>query len=271
MYDVLSGTKGWFLWYGSQLGDPWAAGARRLLRSSGAQAIALKLYDGPNDFQQPFALSDLRAEIEQLGPVLTGAWGYHYGRDLGAELAQVRRCLRLPHCDFVILNVEDPAVESNPDTPATWDAGLESLRADWPHASLYFCSHAQPLYHQAQPYYQATQHNLIHMPMIYHTAMGMRPDDAVRVSIGQYNNYALLHRTAAGGQTPWSGGGAAYGTLDYPSIAGDVATWGEAAIDAGATSLIWWDAASGLRQPDILRAIRELPRPGRGKEMTADG
>lgn len=266
--DILAGTKGWFLWNGPVLGRDWPAGVRRLMHQSGAQTIAIKTYDGSSGFSQPFTIPDIKAALEETGPAIVGAWGYHYGRDLPGEIAQVEHALHRLQADFVILNVEDPAIERNPNTAREWADGLSGLRERWPNASLYFCSHAQPRYHEQQPYWQAHEAGLVQQPMIYHTAMERSPGDAVAISIEQMEQYGLLTDDASGDLLPWSAAGAAYGSTSYPIFPGDVVAWGEAAVARGATSLIWWAADSAIDLPDILEAVRQASPPiGKEKDQ----
>lgn len=269
--DVLSGTKGWFLWNGASMGRDWRGGVRRLMHSSGAQSLALKTYDGNREYGQPYTVREVRDALEQMGPVIVGAWGYHYGQDLGGEIAQVERALHQLQADFVILNVEDPVIEQDPATPTKWADALNGLRDRWPNASLYFCSHAQPRYHERQPYYQATVAGLIQQPMIYHTAMERTPTDAVDVSRQQYADYGLIAGNDAGAPGAWSAAGGAYDSDGWPIRGADILAWAERCNEWGATSHIWWAADAVMDRPDILAAIQASQSPtGKKKDQGCD-
>lgn len=241
------------------------------MHASGTQSIAIKTYDGGQTFTQPFTIPDMREALNELGPVVVGAWGYHYGYDMDAEIAQVEHALHRLQADFVILNVEDPAIERDPDTAEKWDAELAGLRQRWPNASLYFCSHAQPAYHERQPYWQATQHGLIHQPMIYHTAMQRTPAQAVDVSMGQYAEYGLIAVDDNDVEFDWSAAGGCYDTPGWPIRPDEIIAWADAVNSWGASSHIWWDAHAVMDRPDLMAAIRaSAPPMGKEKDSPCD-
>lgn len=251
------------------LGRDWPERLRAAMYSSGCQSVAIKTYDGPDTYSQPFTIPDIKTALAELGPVVVGAWGYHYGHDVNGEIWQVRHALKTLQADFVILNVEDPAIEQNPSTAGHWDSALASLRADWPNASLYFCSHAQPRYHERQPYYQATRYGLIQQPMIYHTAMEREPRAAVEVAIRQFEEYGLITRDEHDIFGPWSAAGGCYDSPGWPIHPRDIMTWAETVNGWGATSHVWWSLDWALDRQDLLAAIRESETP-MGKEKDRD-
>lgn len=254
--DTLAGKTAWFLWNGSALGRDWPARLRGAVGISGVQSIALKTYDGPDAFSQPFSLHDMREALSEVGGLAIGAWGYHYGRDVDGELVKVARAFDVLGADYAILNVEDPAVPQNPRVVELWSRGLEKLTADYPDRGLYFCGHAQPRYHEQQPYYQATQAGLIHMPMIYHTAMERYPANAVDVAMEQFAEYGLIPSIGGGALGPWSSAGAAYSVPGWPITEDGIEAWAVRSVEWGATSLIWWALDSALDDADILRAVK---------------
>lgn len=256
--DVLDGKLGWFVWNLSAFGAEYASRLRENLEKSGTNILAIKSYDGPHRFISGSQFEEIRSAVADWPDVRVGTWGYHYGRDLHGELSRVYEDVAHWGADFAILNVEDPVIETDPDTPEKWAGGLEWLRERLPDASLYFCSHAQPAYHPRQPYWQARQHGLIQQPMIYHTAMELAPTVAVERSVESYRQFALLQDGNSGGLLPWSAAGAAYSHRHHAITPGGLLTWASAAIVAGATSLIWWDLDVAQYDPGLLNAIATI-------------
>jgi len=252
--DVLAGHTAWFVWNASAFEDDPVAVIRSRMHDSRASAVLLKTYDGDRPFTQAVTLADLANSWPHRPPPLVLAWGYHYGANLSGEMGQVRRNLDNEHCGGVVLNVEDAAIEADHRVAERWHLALQRLRADYPAASLYFCSHAQPKYHERQPYYQAMLASLIQMPMAYHTAMELPPADAITVSREQYTEYGLTVDSETGEPLPWSAAGAAYSTGTRIITETGIRRWSVAAIAAGATSLVWWELAAAQYMPNILRA-----------------
>lgn len=265
MTDVLAGTKGWFIWTGSHYGRNGLEDIARLTAETGCTALAVKTFDGPDAFTQPWTLRDLREACSDIPGITIGAWGYHYGHDVEGELHHVDLALDRLGADFVILNVEDPALERNPRTPRLWSDGLARLRERQPDAGLYFCSHAQPAYHERQPYWQATEQGLIHQPMIYHTAMERDPVESVHLSMSQYDRYGLIPRDDLGQRMAWSAAGGAYDSGNFHVEVPDLVAWAETAIAEGATSTIYWSLDWARRVQRALDAVSAAPSPP-GKE-----
>lgn len=256
--DALDGKLGWFVWNLSAFGRDYPGRLRELLDQSHTNILAIKTYDGSRRFINGEQFEAVKQAVSDWPDVVVGTWGYHYGTDIGGEMQRVYEDIAHWGAHFCILNVEDPIIEQEPQTPHRWGGALEWLRAQLPHASLYFCSHAQPHYHQRQPYYQAKLYGLIQQPMIYHTAMEVGPERAVELSMESFSGYGLLADDENGGILPWSSAGAAYSNRNHVITPDGVTRWAAASIRAGATSLIWWDLDVAQHEPQLLQAVTTI-------------
>lgn len=253
MFDALAGRKSAFLWNWATFGgDP--AVVAGLLDRGDMSAVSIKSHDGGWWYEQGASVKGIREELRANGCGLVGSWSYHYFQDAEDELQRVLECIDYGQVDFHILNIEDPAVERNPNTPAIADRMFGELRRLYPDFPLYFCSHAQPVYHPAQPYWQAVQHDIAQMPMSYHTAMMRSPETAVRLTRDGLAAFEL-------DSVPANYAGALYGMPGYPILPGEVVTWGVESLHAGATGLTWWDLDEVIDRPELLDAVRQIPMP----------
>ena len=255
--DALADKLGWFIWNLSAFGWDPPTGIEDLLNRSWTNIVAIKTYDGTRAFIQDWEYERVRDHLAMWPDVKVGIWGYHYGHETQRELELAANQFERLAAEFLILNVEDPAIELNPHTGPLWAQGLEALRARLPDASIYFCSHAQPSYHPRQPYYQATDQWLLQQPMIYHTAMQMGPRYSVEVSHDDFEKWNLLEDTITGEPFPWSSAGAAYATPGNPITRAGVSEWAAASLDHGASSLIWWDGDVAQHDDEVLGGVRD--------------
>lgn len=251
MLDPLANRKTAFLWNWRDF-PGGVDQVAQLLELGDFTAVAVKAHEGGEWFHQGESFRDIRTQLRAAGVGMVGSWGYHYFQDPTGELDKILGCLDYGAADFHILNIEDPAIERNPSTPAIAGEMFGALRREQPESGFYFCSHAQPVYHPTQPYYQAMQAGFVQMPMAYHTAMEMDPDTAVRVTRDGLEAYGLL---SAG----WNAAGALYGVPVWPILPGEVVSWGVAALAAGATGLTWWDLDAVQDRADLLAAVRQIP------------
>lgn len=253
MDDILSGRRAAFLWNWSAF-DGDAGDVAGTLARGGMSAVAVKSHDGADWYEQGASIRGIVDELNDCRVQLVGSWSYHYFQDPAGELRRVRECIEYGRVAFHILNVEDPEVETNPETADIADSMFGSLRRSYPDFPLYFCSHAQPEYHPSQPYFQAVEHDIAQMPMAYHTAMQRTPDDAVTVTRKGLARYGL-------DKVPANYAGALYGMPGWPILPSDVTAWGVAALAAGATGLTWWDLDVVRNAGELLDAVRAIPMP----------
>lgn len=246
----LANRVAWFIWNRSTFGRDPEAEIARLCRQSGATAVALKAYDGASWYGQGKSFRQSARDLRALGIDEVLAWGYHYGADLDGELARIDECIGYGEADGIILNVEDPSIETDPTTPDRWGPALWRLTQEFAGYPFYFCSHAQPRYHESQPYWQAAEAGMTMMPMAYHTAMERMPANAIQTTVEQYQEYDLF-------RGDWIAAGGAYDGPTMRITPDGVREWTRAAMDAGAAGTIWWSLDVARNSPDILAAIAE--------------
>lgn len=246
--DLLASRVAWFVWNRATFGKTPEDEIARLCRQSGATAVALKAYDGADWYGQGKSFRQSARDLRAAGVPVVLAWGYHYGVDLAGEIARVHECIGYGQADGVILNVEDPVIERDPTTADRWGPALWNLAQDFEGFPLYFCSHAQPSYHESQPYWQAAEAGLTMMPMAYHTAMERLPGDALRTTLAQYQEYELI-------RGPWIAAGGAYDGPNMRISPAGAREWQRSAMDIGAAGVIWWSLDVARNSPEILDTI----------------
>lgn len=254
MLDLLAGKKAIFLWNWPRADSAAPTAIADDCARAGVQVVLIKTHDGGRWYDQGQSFRRLRWQLKRSGVPLVGAWGYFYFDDPDGERARVRESIRYGRADCYVYNIEDNAVETNPLTPYLATTLFGEVREASPDYPLYFCSHAQPRYHERQPYWEATQADVALMPMAYHTAMQVSPERSVQLAFDGIRAYEL-------DTVPVNLAGAAYGTQEHPLLAEDIFTWANAAIAAGATGLTWWSYDVARNRPDILDAIGAITVP----------
>lgn len=252
--SVLSGRKGLFIWNWSSLGSDPEGRIRPLLEETGVSAVLLKAWDGDHWFNQGPSWKECAGVLRSAGVEVVGAWGYQLLEKPAVEAKLAAECVSYGGADLVVLNCEDPTIEQmeHPDEKAT--RFFNAYRGWQPDTETWFCSHAQPVYHQRQPYWQALQAGCGMMPMAYHGAMEMDPARAVTVTQAEYEQFQL------------TGNGMCFAGDAYaPASAGvtgdSLAAWAAAAIAEESEGMVWWSLDDLLMRPDLRAAIGQVAVP----------
>lgn len=251
MNNVLAAKRGAFLWNFSAF-EYNAQAVADVLQLAGMASVAIKTADGRSWYDQRYSFRQIRSRLIRSGVPLVGSWTYHYFDEPAGELDKVLESIRYGRSDFHILNIEDPAIEGNRATPQIAERMFGEIRDRHPDYPLYFCSHAQPAYHERQPYWQAAQNDIAMMPMAYYTAMEVSPEDSVRLARNGLRDYEL-------DTVPWVAAGALYGVPLNPITPSGVIRWAAAARQAGSSGLYYWSLDIAQSDTALLEAVAATP------------
>ena len=223
------------------------------LQRHGLTGAMFKFDDGGHRFSDgadSWARSDRRVhktidDLHRAG-LAVGLWGYHYGSNYRAEAAMIATALSFSP-DFYVVDWEAEFERAIGLNMNRYLALVAEARAVRPSAGLFHAPLPQPRFHRPAQY---AAFNTIcdgMMPQIYHRAMGLSPDDALRKSYDDYAEYGLLDK-------PVYPVGQGY---DLP--ASEIAQWGQAAVDVyNAPALSWWKYEDLITDEARLRAINSI-------------
>lgn len=227
---------------------------KRLIHETGISAISVKRVEAWSGYNSRYSYREICDTLLSAGVQLAGGWGYHYLGLPDREGDKVAEVWASDRPDYWIHNIEDPTTERLPDLPDRMISYLDRCRQHGPLAAEWFCSYAQPSYHEVLPYYQASVSGLRQMPMVYHTAMQLHAGKAVELCYDDYAKYGY-------GPDLIDPLGAAYGDAAYPIDGEGITSWATACINRGAESLGWWSLDTLIERPDLWAAIGAIEMP----------
>lgn len=227
-----------------------------VVKACRADTVALKIVDGIEPYNDLHALLMADYWLRQDARCSVGGWTYHRVGENPHDQA-IMACERVAalELDYLILDMED----DSRDTPAmVLKACVSYLKAfddiaegDCP---IVVCTHAQPRFHHGIPYLYIQHHGIPIMPMAYHTAMEMQPQDAIDVTYRGLAELGLGPQDIIPAEGVYPAG--------IPLNPGSVTEWGDAAVKQGAQSLWFFSVDELLKRPEFTEEIVNIAMTG---------